>query len=306
MTTKKKITKNNIIKMAKTIKSTVEKSYKLPEKITYDKVSYNQGEMGYIMAYAVNHPGKDVEIPVTVANPEKPTGDYIREQIKPDDYKDQATRLVKYIKEHNRLPNNVLTKKSKLRVRIRLEIYSLAKIVVWYHNHNRYPTECLYQYTVFYANPPSTNVETPLEVLAYFEKKFKKTIKKMDDALSIMNNRGYAHYYNGAYTNKEAIDRIAKGLGINCTDALQVFINIVKALIIKYKAYKSVDCLHVKCSSGEGHVRGRVKLLDGTYVYRDPACTLSKNNKGAYCNWCTSNFTLLAVNPSWFAVDVSA
>ena len=304
--TKKKISKTNVKKMAATIKSTVEKSYKLPEKITYDKVSYNQGEMAYIMAYAVNNPNKDIEIPVTVKNATKPTGDKIREQIKPDDYKDQATRLVKYIKENKKLPNFVTTKKSKKKVRIRLEIYSLAKIVLWYHNHNKYPTECLYQYTVFYKNPPSTNVETPLEVLAYFEKKFKKTIKKMDDALSIMNNRGYAHYYNGAYTNKEAIDRIYNGLGINCTDALQVFINIVKALIIKYKAYKSVDCLHVKCSSGEGHVRGRITLTDGTKVYRDPACTLSKNSSGAYCNWCTKNFTLLAVNPNWFMADVSS
>ncbi|MBQ9160698.1 MAG: hypothetical protein IJ122_05170 [Methanobrevibacter sp.] len=301
----KKISKINVSKMAATIKSTVEKSYKLPEKITYDKVSYNQGEMAYIMAYAVNHPDKDIEIPVTVKNAVKPTGDYIVEQIKPGDYKDQATRLVKYIKENKQLPNFVTTKKSKLRVRIRLEIYSLAKIVVWYHNHKKYPTECMYQYTVFYKNPPVTKVEKPLEVLAYFEKVFNVTIRKMDDALSIMNNRGYAHYYNGAYTNKEAIDRIKKGLGINCTDALQLFMNIVKALISKYKAYKSVDCLHVKCSSGEGHVRGRITLNDGTKVYRDPACTLSKNSKGATCNWCTKNFTLLAVNPNWFMADLS-
>lgn len=297
---KKKISKANVKKMASTIKSTVEKTYKLPEKITYDKVSYNRGEMAYIMAYAVNHPNKDIEIPVSVAGADKPGGDRIVEQIKPDDYQDQATRLVKYIKENKKLPNFVLTKKSKLKVRIRLEIYSLAKIVLWYANKGKYPNECLYQYTVFYKEKPVTNVETPLEVLAYFEKVFKVSVKHMDDALIVMNNRGYAHYYDNAYTNKESIDRIKKGLGINCTDALQLWINIVKALIIKYKRYKSVDCLHVKCSGGEGHVRGRVKLLDGTYVYRDPACTLSDNGKGAYCNWCTTNFTLLAVNPSWF------
>lgn len=301
----KKITSANIKKMASTIKSSVEKNYKLPAKITYDGVSFNQCEMAYILAYSILHPKKDIKISTAMKNAPKPTGDKIVEQIKPEDYKDQAQRLINYITKNGQAPNWVKTKKSKQRVRIRLVIYSFAKIVVWYYSKGKLPLECLYQYTVFYKEKPVTKVETPEEVLAYFEKVFGTTIKYMDDALEIMNNRGYAYYYDDAYSNKESIDRIKNKQGINCTDSLHVFINIVKALIKKYNRYKSVDCLHVLCSGGDGHVRGRIKLSDGTYVYRDPACTLSVNDSGAYCNWCTSNFTLLDVNPSWFTKDLN-
>lgn len=301
----KKITSANIKKMASTIKSSVEQNYKLPTKITYDNVSFNQCEMAYIMSYAINHLNKDIKISTTMTNAPKPTGDKIVEQIKPADYKDQAKRIVNYITEKKQAPNYVTTKTSKKKVDIRLAIYSLAKIVLWYYQKGKLPLECLYQYTVFYKEKPVTKVETPEEVLAYFEKVFNVTIKYMDDALEIMNNRGYAYYYDDAYSNKESIDRIKAKKGINCTDSLHVFINIVKALIKKYNRYKSVDCLHVLCSGGDGHVRARVKLSSGSYAYRDPACTLSINDNGAYCNWCTSNFTLLAVNPSWFIKDLN-
>lgn len=301
----KKITSANIKKMATTIKSSVEKNYKLPAKISYNGVSFNQCEMAYIMAYAINHPGKDIKISTTMKNASKPTGNKIVEQIKPDDYKDQAKRMVNYILKKGQAPNFVVTKKSKKKVRLRLAIYSFAKIVVWYNKKGKLPTECLYQYTVFYKEKPVTKVETPEEVLAYFEKVFNTKIEYMDDALEIMNNRGYAYYYDDAYSNKESIDRIKRGDGINCTDSLHVFINIVKALINKYNRYKSIDCLHVLCSGGDGHVRSRIKLLDGSYAYRDPACTLSENDSGAYCNWCTSNFTLLDINPSWFTKDLN-
>ncbi len=301
----KKITNANIGKMASTIKSFVEKNYKLPKKMTYDGVTFNQCEIAYIMAHAVLYPKKDVKISIAMENASNPKGDKIVEQIKPDDYKDQAKRLIDYITKNKQAPNFVRTKKSNKRVRIRVEIYSLAKIVVWYNKKGKLPTECLYQYTVFYKEKPVTKVETPEEVLAYFEKVFGVTIKYMDDALEIMNNRGYAYYYDDAYSNKESIDRIKDKKGINCTDALHVFINIVKALIQKYNRYKSVDCLHVLCSGGDGHVRGRVKLSDGSYAYRDPACTLSENDSGAYCNWCTSNYALLDINPSWFTKDLN-
>ena len=70
-------------------------------------------------------------------NASKPTGNKIVEQIKPDDYKDQAKRMVDYILKKGQAPNFVATKKSKKKVHLRLAIYSFAKIVVWYNKKGK-------------------------------------------------------------------------------------------------------------------------------------------------------------------------
>ena len=60
---------------------------------------------------------------------------------------------------------------------------------------------------------------------------------------------------------------------------------------------------HVLCSGGDGHVRLRITLNDGDYIYRDPACTLSDNGE-TYCNWCM-NGELLAIDPDWFLENLN-
>ena len=60
------------------------------------------------------------------------------------------------------------------------------------------------------------------------------------------------------------------------------------------------------CSSGVGHVRARFKHskhTGGEWVYRDIACVASDGS--ITCNWCTSGYTLLAKNPSWFMENLN-
>ena len=90
------------------------------------------------------------------------------------------------------------------------------------------------------------------------------------------------------------------GKGVNCTDSCQVFYNIMLQLIALGK-YKKVECLHVLCRGGDGHVRLRITLPNGEKFYRDPACTLSD---GGVCNWCMDG-TLLAVDPAWFMANLN-
>jgi hypothetical protein len=130
---------------------------------------------------------------------------------------------------------------------------------------------------------------------------FVKTFGKLtdfDSALKKIENRGYGHYYNGKLTNKQTITNLKKkgAQKPNCTDSCQMMWWIAKAL-----GY-DVKLIHVKCSSGEGHVFLKLrhkKNTENTWITRDPACVISNNGKGIRCVWC-KNGKVIDTNPSWF------
>lgn len=155
-------------------------------------------------------------------------------------------------------------------------------------------------------NIKDTSTNNKNELLTYFEKKAGKKVNTVDEILQICNNKGYGHYYNGKFTNKQTIDRIFAKTGEkpNCTDSCQLVMKMCK----DYLGYK-VECLHVQCASGEGHVRLRLKHPKHTgneWIYRDPASVLSTgNNNGIRGQWCYKNYKLLAVNPNWFMNELN-
>ena len=80
----------------------------------------------------------------------KDTGDTINENIYPSDFKDQAKRIVNYIKQNGQCPNYVTTVKSKKKASAKLFIYAFARILVWYKNHSStLPNYCTYNSTAF-------------------------------------------------------------------------------------------------------------------------------------------------------------
>ena len=137
------------------------------------------------------------------------------------------------------------------------------------------------------------------EILKYFQDKFGVKITDFDSFLRAIQGRGYSGYFNSKYSTKKSIDRMKNKQGVNCTDSSQV--GYVIALALGYE----VQFVHVKCSSGTGHVRLRLKhpvYTEGTWIYRDPAAVLKGN--GIRSNWCTSNYTLLAYDPAWVMTDI--
>ena len=151
-----------------------------------------------------------------------------------------------------------------------------------------------------FTKPSATGAESNNKVFAYFVKKFGK-VSSIDEALEKIEDRGYGYYYDDVYSNQTSIDRMYSKSGINCTDSCQVFWHIAKAL-----GYE-VQCLHVKCSGGDGHVRLKLRHKinsNNEWFYRDPAAVLDNNGAGIEYNWCTSGYTLLATNPSWFLANV--
>ena len=133
------------------------------------------------------------------------------------------------------------------------------------------------------------------QILEAFEAKF-GSVSTIDGALAKVCDWGYAYYYDDRYSNLESINRIYRGLGINCTDACHLFWHIAKAL-----GYE-VRCIHVGCRGGDGH--GRLQFrhpsrTGGSWINRDPAAVLSANGQGVTYCWCLDG-TTWAIDPSWF------
>lgn len=120
----------------------------------------------------------------------------------------------------------------------------------------------------------------------------------IDEFLSKIQGKGYAYYYNSIYNTDTTINRIKNRQGANCTDSSQLAYRVGKGL-----GY-DVQFIHVKCKSGTGHVRIRLKHpkhTGGNWIYRDPASVLKGN--GVTSNWCM-NGTILAYDPAWIFSDL--
>lgn len=145
-----------------------------------------------------------------------------------------------------------------------------------------------------YLKPKNTTSNTTDATLSLFKKYFGE-VSCIDDCLEKIQSKGYAYYFNSAYNTETTIKRMANGSGVNCTDSAQVFYRLGIAL-----GYE-VQFVHVRCSSGTGHVRLRLRKNGGNWFYRDPAAVL--DGESVTSNWC-SNGTVWAYNPSWIFDDL--
>ena len=276
-------TYKEIVSFAKKCTTNVQNNY---------KIGINS-KWGYYFAKAILTPKKDIKR-IKFDKATKPTGTHISRQLTKAVYLDLAKRLINYVEKHEQLPNYITY--GNYKIRTRLYTLMFAKILVSYSKNNKLPD------TVNVNNKAFTKpTETTNEVYNHFIDVFGSFGNSIDGALDKIKNKGYGHYYEDMYSNKDTIDRINAGKGGNCVDACQVFFNIMKQLIALGK-YKKVECLHVKCQGGDGHVRLRITNNKGQVFYRDPAAVLDSND--ITNNWCM-NGTLLAINPSWFIANVN-
>ena len=272
--------------------STILKKARECKKAVETKQSMGIGSgWAYYIAKAILNPNKAVTR-ITFDKAKAPQGDYISTQIYKKDYLDCAKRLVAFVEspKYKRLPNFITWGNRKIRVRD--YVYMFSKILVYYADHNK----TLPNYNNLNSKAYVKPTEYPETIYNYFVQKLGKFNNTIDGALSLIDGNGYAGYSDDYYSNKTSIDRMANGNGINCTDSCHVFFNIAKHLI-KLGKYKKVECIHVGCQSGVGHVRLRLQLNDGDWIYRDPASVLDGN--GITSNWCL-NGEYWATNPSWF------
>lgn len=275
-----------ILKKARECKKSVEKNQKLGI----------NSKWGYFFAKAILTPHKTIKS-FDFKEAPNPNGHHISNQISKKDYLDCCKRIVAFVEKHKKMPNFVIWKSKNLKIRERTYIYNLAKILVWYADHKNTLPAMNNINTKVWVKPK----EYPEEIYDYFVKRLGKFNNTIDGALELIDGNGYAGYSDDYYSNKTSIDRMADYDGINCTDSCHVFYNILLHLI-KLGKYKKVQCIHVGCLSGVGHVRLRIQLNDGDWIYRDPASVLDGN--GVTSNWCM-NGEYWATDPSWFMENLN-
>ena len=269
-------------------KTIVEKARIIKKSVEQNQKMLNH-RWGYYFAKSILTPGKNVKNIGKYTYAPHQHGDQISTQIKKADYIDCAKRVCLYVEKKKVMPNFVEWGRRKIKTDD--FTYNFAKIVVYYADHKALPVYNNIN-TKIWVKP----TEYPEQIYNYFVKKFGKFDNTVDGALAKMDGNGYAGYSEDCYSNKTSIDRMADEDGINCTDSCHVFMNIFKHLI-KLGKYRKVECIHVGCLSGVGHVRLRIQLNDGDWIYRDPASVLDGN--GITSNWCM-NGEYWATNPSWF------
>lgn len=277
-----------INKIAKNVKQSVEKNQKLPT-----MTGYTQSQYIYLLAKSVANPGKSITVKKINKAP-NPLGVNISRSIDKVDYVKLAKNIVSFIDNNGTVPNFVQFKTYKIAPK--LFTYCFAKIVVFYAENKKLPSYCNFNSNVF----KKTTIVSNDEVYNYFIKIFGK-VSTIDEAFNKVKEHGYSYYFDDKYSNKQTIDRIYKKQGANCTDSCQVFWHIGKAL-----GYE-VRCIHVRCSSGDGHVRLQFKHskhTSGNWINRDPAAIISANGKPLTYIWCEKG-TKLAINPKWFLENVN-
>ena len=156
------LTANNIKSIATTVKKYINEKKKLPSSVTINGKKYTWPQIWYILAWAVNNLDKSLTTVPNVNKSTKATGTVINEKITPSDYKDQAKRILQYMKQNGKAPNYVTSVKSKTKIRPRVSIDALARAIVYYYLKNKLPTSLTFNSKRFTTTPaPTTECTGP-------------------------------------------------------------------------------------------------------------------------------------------------
>ena len=267
------ITYETIIDEAWKIQLGIMKQHKLVESTKWD----------YYMAKAILQRHSPVKkIPVNKAT-DINKGDYFSRQIKKSVYLDTVQRFITYVETHNQIPNTIRIGEKLMGVKDYTNMFSA--ILVYYSKHRELPKTINVNSKAFVKPTEDKNT-----VFTKWVNTFKFTPKYIDDVCDyIRDHFTYQFYFDDQKSNNEVIESKAG----NCTDLLQMLINMAEALGYEWKVY------HVRCNqSGTGHVYGMFKR-DGDWFIRDIACIADESR---YCVWCEAGNggSLIATNPSWF------
>ena len=267
------ITYETIIDEAWKIQLGIMKQHKLVESTKWD----------YYMAKAILQRHSPVKkIPVNKAT-DINKGNYFSRQIKKSVYLDMVQRFITYVETHNQIPNTIRIGDKLMGVKDFTNMFSA--ILVYYSKHGELPKTVNVNSKAFVKPTEDKNT-----VFTKWVNTFKFTPEYIDDVCDyIRDHFNYQFYFDDQKSNNEVIETKSG----NCTDLLQMLINMAEALGYEWKVY------HVRCNqSGTGHVYGMFKR-DGDWFIRDIACIADESR---YCVWCEAGNggSLIATNPSWF------
>ena len=272
---------NTAVKKAKEIKKGVETEYKLVASTP-----------SYYIAKTILKPKTKIESIGKINKAEKSKGDYFSRQIYKSTYIDMAERFTKYVESKGQLPNNIKDNHGKL-MKVSDYVYMFSNILVEYDKTGKLPDKINVNSKAF--TKPYENKNT---VFTKWVNKFKFTPKYIDDVCDyILKHFTYLFYYDDQKSNAEVISTKSG----NCTDLLQMLVNMAEALGYEWKV------IHTQCKQSKvGHVYGLFRkdgVNGGNWFVRDIACIADESR---YCVWCEvpNGGNKLAENPSWFLANL--
>lgn len=287
----------DIVKDAQQVRENVEKK----QTASINKTR-NYSTLAYLFSKSILNPGKSIGIKRVPENP-KPQGTPVDGGIGKKNYLKLCELMVNWFEKHGEAPAYLPFDNGTRKIKIAIWVwtYATARIVLYYNVHKELPNKVLVTNVPFRKPEPIVIPKpktTTEEVFDYFCKKFGKP-STIDGALSKIQGNGYGYYYDDKYSNKEAIDRMANGYGVNCTDSCHVFWHIGKALGYEVRG------IHIYCLGGDGHIRLQFKHpvnTEGSWINRDPAAVLNGNDVSSI--WCSSG-THIGTNPDWFLENLN-
>ena len=131
--------RKEVFSSAEKVVQSVKKNGKLPN--TVDKNGIY--ELSYVYGQTLISIKKDKYELKTTKGPVNNNGNSINEQVLVNDYLDMNKRFVNYIKKNGRVPSYIQTRKSKKNVNVKLFIFCLAKILVYYNKNKALPNYCI-------------------------------------------------------------------------------------------------------------------------------------------------------------------
>ena len=290
-----KITLEQLVNIAGKIKKGVETEYKVPDEID----GLRNGQFTYLICKIIANYKPPLEIR-SVRTAPKPSGTPINQNIYKSKYIELAHNLVKFVDKYGELPNHLNFEGKQITKQ--MYQYMFAKVLDYYYWNKTLPRYVYVNSASLIKPEPKPEPKSYAEeIYDYFCQVFNCKPTCFDDCLEEVSGNGYGYYYDDQYSNKQSIDRMKNHKGVNCVDSAHVFYNLAIYFIAKGK-YKKVQCIHVMCRGGDGHVRLRIQLPNGDYFYRDPASVLDGN--GIESNWCM-NGDVVSYDPYWFMTNVN-
>lgn len=269
-----------------TYKEVVAKAKEIQENIKTKYKTDVHNKWGYYCAKALLNPKKPVK-KMDIASAPKPSGNYLSRQIKKASIEDIAEHIVEFAEKNKRMGNYVSYGKYNIRVRDYINMMSYC--LIFQSNKGRLPN--YYDINSKAFTKPTEDKNT---VFKKWVNKFKFTPQYIDDVCDyILEHFNYLFYYDDQKSNAEVIDTKSG----NCTDLLQMLINMAEAMGYEWKV------IHTECKQSKvGHVYGMFRRKDvnqGEFFVRDIACIADESR---YCVWCEvpDAGNQLAVNPNWF------
>ena len=153
-------TKKEIAAMAKKVKETVEKEYKIPSKIN----NYNYAEYVYLFAKTIISPNKDYA-KKSMETAADPHGTYISRTVYKSDYVKLAKNLISFMDNNNKAPNFISYNGYKITVKVYVDAF--ARVVNYYYTHQTMPSYVNVNSAAF-TKPTITSDD---EIFNYFVKK---------------------------------------------------------------------------------------------------------------------------------------